>query len=119
MQQVAFQGAYKNEFMIAALAMVFAALLTMTLLKERKEVKVYARAGAHLALICGLLNGTVNLFVMILSGRMPVSLMYPLMSAGRLMVTYLVSRFLYKETLSKTQFIGFLAGLGAVVCLNL
>ncbi len=119
MQQVAFDGAYKNEFMIAALGMVFVTLLAMSLLKERKEIKVYARAGAHLALICGLLNGAVNLFVMILSARMPVAIMFPLVSAGRLIVTYLASRFLYKEALSRNQFIGFLLGMAAVVCLNL
>jgi len=56
---------------------------------------------------------------MILSGRMPVSLMFSLISAGGLLVTYIVSKFLYKETLTKTQFVGFLFGLLAVVFLNI
>ena len=49
---------------------------------------------------------------------MPVSLMFPLVSAGGLIITYAVSKFLYKETLSKTQFIGFVFGLAAVIFLN-
>jgi drug/metabolite transporter (DMT)-like permease len=119
MQQVASRGAYKNEFMIVALAIVTVVMLVMSLIKERKELKVYAIAGWHWALICGLLNGMVNLFVMILSGRMAVSLMFPLISAGGLVVTYIISRFFYKEKLTKVQFVGFVFGLSAVVFLNI
>lgn len=119
MQQVAFDGAYKNEFMIVALAIVALVMSIMSLIKERKAMKVYAKAGWHWALICGLLNGMVNLFVMILSNSMPVSVMFPLISAGGLVVTYLVSRFVYKESLTKLQFVGFILGLAAVVFLNI
>ena len=118
MQQVASNGAYKNEFMIVALAIVTIVMLIMTLFTERKDIKLYARSGWHWALICGFLNGIVNLFVMILSGRMPVSLMFPLISAGGLVVTYIASRFFYKEKLTKVQFVGFVFGLAAVVFLN-
>lgn len=119
MQQVAFDGVYKNEFMIVALAIVALVMSIMSLIKERKAMKVYAKAGWHWALICGLLNGMVNLFVMILSRSMPVSVMFPLISAGGLVVTYLVSRFVYKESLTKLQFVGFILGLAAVVFLNI
>ena len=119
MQQIASHGAYKNEFMIAALAIVTVVMLVMSLIKEQKELKVYAKVGWHWALICGLLNGVVNLFVMILSGRMAVSLMFPLISAGGLAVTYIFSRFCYKEKLTKVQFVGFVFGLSAVVFLNI
>lgn len=118
MQQVASNGAYKNEFMIVALAIVTIVMLIMTLFTERKDIKLYARSGWHWALICGFLNGIVNLFVMILSGRMPVSLMFPLISAGGLVVTYIASRFFYKEKLTRVQFVGFVFGLAAVVFLN-
>lgn len=119
MQQEAFEGAYKNEFMIVALAIVTLVMLVLTLIKERNELKSYAKAGWHLALICGAMNGLVNLFVMILSNRMKVSVMFPLISAGGLVVTYLVSRFFYKEKLTKIQFVGFIFGLMAVVFLNI
>ena len=118
MQQIASNGAYKNEFMIVALAIVTVVMLIMSVLKERTEIKFFAKSGWHWAIICGALNGMVNLFVMILSGKMPVSLMFPLISAGGLIVTYIVSRFFYKEKLTKIQFIGFIFGLMAVVFLN-
>lgn len=119
MQQLAQNGAYKNEFMIVALVIVTAIMLILTLTTERKDVKQFAKTGWHLSLICGLLNGMVNLFVMILSNKMSVSLMFPLISAGGLVVTYFVSRFFYKEKLSKMQLAGFICGAAAVIFLNI
>ena len=119
MQQKAFYGDYKNEFMIVALAIVTAVMLILSLINERKKLKVYAKAGWHLALISGLLNGTVNLFVMVLSGRMAASIMFPLISAGGLVVTYIISSVFYKERFTKVQFTGFVLGLFAVVFLSI
>jgi len=119
MQQEEFKEAYKNEFMIVALAIVTVVMLVLTLIKERDGLKLYSKAGWHLALVCGALNGMVNLFVMILSNRMAVSIMFPMISAGGLVVTYIVSRFLYKEKLSRMQFLGFIFGLAAIVFLNI
>lgn len=119
MQQIAFDGAYKSEFMVLSLAIVAGFLSILVLIKERKDIKMLAKSGWHLALVCGVLNGIVNLFVMILSNRMPLSLMFPMISAGGIIITYIVSKFVYKEKLAKTQFIGFILGLVAVVFLNI
>jgi multidrug transporter EmrE-like cation transporter len=45
--------------------------------------------------------------------------MFPLISAGGLIVTFIVSRFFYKEKLTRTQLVGFLLGLFAVIFLNI
>lgn len=119
MQQVAFEGTYKNEFMIIALAIVAIFMILFSLFTERKEIKHYVNYGWRLAILSGVVNGAVNLFVMILSSRMPVSLMFPLISAGGIIITYLISKFFYKEKLSKTQFIGFIIGIISVVFLNI
>lgn len=119
MQQLRFDGAYKSEFMIFALAIVCLVVLTASLFTERKHIPTYAASGWYLAVIVGLFNGMVNLLVMILSARMPISLMFPLISAGGLIVTYIISKFCYKEPLTTIQFIGFLLGITAVVFLNI
>ena len=119
MQQLASKGAYKNEFMIVALGFVVCMMLILTIKHEHAEVATYAKKGWYFAVLCGLMNGMVNLFVMILSARMPVSLMFPLISAGGIVVTYLVSKFFYKEKLTGTQLVGFLIGIVSVVFLNL
>lgn len=119
MQQVAYDGAYKNEFMIISLAAVAVGLFAASFIRERENIKTCVKSAWYFALTCGIMNGAVNLFVMILSGLMPVSLMFPLVSAGGIVVTYLVSRFVYKENLTKTQLIGFVMGIASVVLLNI
>ena len=119
MQQVAFDGAYKNEFMIIALAITVLVCIVMTLTKERHILKAQKWSGYALGLLCGALNGIVNLFVMILSGLMPVSLMFPIISAGGIVVIFIVSQVFYKEKLSKAQLVGFILGTVSVVLLNL
>ena len=96
-----------------------AVMLTMTLWKDLGNIGQYVKVGWYAAPICGTLNGVLNLFVMLLSARMAVSLIFPLISAGGLVVTYLVSRFLYKEKLTKQKFAGFVLGAAAVVFLNI
>ncbi len=119
MQQTKYDGAYKSEFMIVSLGMVAIAMLVFALVDERKDFRTFCKGGWYWAALCGLMNGIVNLLVMILSGRMLVSLMFPLVSSGGIIVTYVVSRFVYKEKLTKIQFVGFLIGIATVVCLNL
>lgn len=86
---------------------------------EGKQTGKYIGKGWYLSLGCGALNAMVNLFVMILTGLMNVSLMFPLMSVGGIVVTFIVSKVFYKEKLSTAQHIGFLLGIGAIVFLNL
>lgn len=119
MQQVASKGAYKNEFMIVALFLVMCMMLVLTLRTERKQIKKYVKVGWHYAALCGVMNGLVNFFVMILSAKMPVSLMFPLISAGGIVVTYFVSKFFYKEKLTGMQLAGFIIGIISVIFLNL
>ena len=65
------------------------------------------------------MNGTVNMLVMVLSGMIAVSIMFPMISAGGIIITYIVSKVFYKEKLTKTQFAGFLAGVASIVFLNI
>lgn len=119
MQQEACDGAYKNEFMIAALAMVAVAMATLTLTRERADFSVCVRAGWLPGLLCGLMNGLVNLLVMVLGGRMPVALSFPLISAGGILLTALVSVLLYRERLSPRQLAAVATGTISVVLMNL
>ena len=120
MQQVAFSDAYKNEFMIIALAITTVSLLVFSFFFEHKDLKLCVKKGIFLALFCGAANGIVNLLVMLLNSKnFPASLMFPIISAGGIIVTYFVSKYFYKEQLTKTQLIGFVSGVCAVICLNI
>lgn len=108
-----------SEFMIIALATVFVTMLVLSLFKERAIIKPTVKSGWYFMAICGIANGAVNLFVIMLSPLMNASLMFPLISAGGIVLTSLVSILLYKERLTLQQYIGMILGIGAIVFLNL
>lgn len=119
MQQVAFEGAYKNELMIFALVAGAVVLMIVSFIKDGKQIGTYIKKGWFFGLLSGIFNGIVNLFVMMLSGRMSASLMFPLISAGGIVVTYLISKWIYKEKLTRRQLVGFVLGIASVIFLNI
>ena len=118
-QQIKCNGLYKSEFMIIALVITIAIMILCALLTERKIIVHSLKKGFVLYTVCGLANGLVNLLVLVLSTRMPASVMFPVISAGGIVTTALVSIFVYKEKLSIQQKFGMLLGVSAVVLLNL
>ena len=118
-QQRSFAGEYKNELMIIALGTVALILFAAAAFAEREEILPCIKRGGYLMVLCGVANGAVNLFVMLLATRMNASLMFPIISAGGIVLTWLVSRFIYKEKLSVKQNLALIFGILAVVLMNL
>lgn len=112
-------GMYRNEFMIIAFALFVVVISVLSLCTERKEIAFCAKKGWFLAIICGIANTVVNLLTMVLQSYIPVSVLFPLVSGGGLILTYFLSRFIYKEKLSVVQNIGFILGVFSVIFLNI
>ena len=118
MQQVHFDGAYKNEFMIISLAVVTIVLLVLGLSKKgnkREMLKPCIKYGA----VKGLINGIMNYLVMVVSASMPNSVLFPSISAGGIVLTFICALTIYKEKLSKIQTVGYILGIVSVVFLNI
>ena len=120
-QQMNQAGLYKSEFMIVALVISVLVIGVIAVFTERKQMVPAVKKGALCFLPCGLANGIVNVLVIYLSapGRMPASVMFPVISGGGIVLTFLISLFIYKEKLSKWQLIGSGLGLVSVILLNL
>ncbi len=118
-QQLKFNGAYKNELMIVALGITFITIAICALCFEKKSVLMYAKRGLLTYTLCGAANGVVNYLVMVLSNRMNASLMFPIISAGGILTSALLSMTVYREKLSNLQKIGLALGILAIVVLNL
>lgn len=118
-QQINCDGLYKSEFMIVALIITVVVLLLIAFFTERKEIVPAAKKGLPFFAICGLANGAVNFLVIVLSSRMPVSVMFPIISAGGIIATAFISVFIYKEKMSVQQKLGLFLGTLAVIALNL
>jgi len=118
-QTVKFNGKYNDIFMIISLAVVAAAFIVISLVSEKKLIIPSLKSGAHLMIACGLTNGAVNLFVMLASVTVNKSVMFPLISAGGIVLTWLISVFMYKEKLDARQNLGLIFGVASIVFLNL
>lgn len=119
MEQVAFNGAYKNEFMIVALLMVSVVAFIIAFATEKKEIAYCIKKGGIHTLCYGIFNGLLNLLVMVLGNMMPASLMFPLISAFGIIGSFIVGRFMFKEKLNAMQLAGLLAGIVSIVFFNL
>ena len=118
-QTAAFGGKYDDSFMIISLATVFVVLCLCSVFTEKEKILPSIKGGWYYMLICGIANGAVNLFVMLASEVVNKSVMFPLISAGGIVLTWVVSIFLYKEKLTLKQNIGMILGIAAIVFLNL
>jgi multidrug transporter EmrE-like cation transporter len=118
-QQLNQAGLYKNEFMIVALVISAIAMGIFALCTEKKKVLPHLKAGFLLYTANGLANGITNFLVIFLSLRTPASVMFPVISAGGIVLTFFISLFFYKEKLSKWQILGSALGLVSVIFLNL
>lgn len=119
MEQVSFNGTYKNEFMIVALLMVSAVAFIIAFATEKKEIYYCVKKGALYTILYGISNGILNLLVMVLGGIMPASIMFPLISAFGIIGSFLIGRFMFKEKLNPMQLAGLFAGIVSIVFFNL
>ena len=118
-EQIAFDGGYKNEFMIVALLVSVLFTLPFILVKERREAPTSLKAGWGYALLSGTANGTTNLLVMTVTATIATSVFFPIISAGGMVLSYILSVTLYKERFTKWQTVGIALGVLSLVFLNI
>ena len=118
MEQVAFDGGYKSEYMIFAALFTMIASLVIWLFQSKNK-KIELKEAAPWGAIAGLNTGALNLAVMILTGLLPNAILFPSVSAGGIVLAFIIATFVYKEKLTKTQLVGYAAGLVSVILLNL
>ena len=113
------QGEHSNKFMLCSLAITFLCLLLFYLFGERGGIRKVIKARCAIwPVVCGIGNGVANQLTMILAIILPASFLYPVQSAGAIILTAIVSVLLYKEKLSFFQKIGFVSGVLAIIAFN-
>ncbi len=118
MQQLAFDGEYKNALMIYAMALLTVVFLLMGIITGKERRRELREASGY-GLARGVANGIVNYLVMVLSGVLPIALLFPMVSAGGIVLALILAVTIYRERLSGTQFVGYIIGTVSVVLLNL
>lgn len=111
MQQLKFDGAYKNEFMIAALSAVALVMLTLGFAKRNGGTKGILKYAA----LQGVSNGALNMLVMMLTALLPTAVLFPAVLSGGMIIAFAASIVIFKEKLMLRQYIGYGLGILSVI----
>ncbi len=117
-QQMTFDGGYKSEFMIIALAIVCVLFFILGLGEQGDKKKMMGECVKYAA-PAGVANGMVNFLVLVLTAMLPTAILFPSISAFDMSLTFILSLVVFKEKLSKTQTIGYISGMISVILLNM
>ena len=105
--------------MIVALSLSSAVLITASFLTKETGLKDTLHIGAPLSLFCGLFNGAVNYLAIYLNQFIPASVMFPVLSAGEIILIVPYALLVRREKFTAAQWMGFGVGVVSVVLLNL
>ncbi len=121
MQQKAYGGKFGNEFMVVSLFIVCLTFLIVSLSTEKKYIRMSAKDCLIKGSITGLITGILNVLVIIFTGQnlLPVSIFFPVLFAGNLIVTFVFGYTIFKEKYDWLQYIGIVCGVISVILLNI
>jgi multidrug transporter EmrE-like cation transporter len=104
-------------FLATGLSAATACILYAT--KKKVNAKLILKRSWYFPVLAGSLNAVLNLFVILLAtSTLSPNLIYPVLSIGGLMLTILVSAFIFKEKLRWWQWIGIAVGIVAILLLS-
>ena len=119
LQQVKFEGSCDNEFMIVTLGFSTAVLLIAGIIMNGKDLLYILRHGGLYASLAGISNGATNLLNLVVNAMIPISIAAPTRSGIKIVISFLISLFIFKEKLTKRQVAGVIIGALALILLNL
>lgn len=125
-------SACNDVFMVMAYGMAFAGIFVAAVLREGKitipcedgKTKNFMLDSLKIALplasIGGICNGLYNLMnTVVANNKLDVSVFYPVISAGQLILTCVIAVVFFKEKLSLKQIAAIFCGVVAIVLLNM
>jgi len=118
MQQVKFDGRYKNEMMIYAMLVLAVIFFTTGILKV-KNGKAEITDAALYGLPRGAMNGISSFLSLLLLELIPAAIAGPLTAGGNIVMAFILAVGYYHEKLSKSQLAGYLLGTISVIFLNM
>ena len=120
MQKIHQTSQYKEEtggFLL--MAFVFSVIYNLIVIgKNAKTIKLETKYSVF-SFACGFFVFAMNYLNLVLSGMLPSQLMFPLVNGSSIIISTLISVFLFKETLTKKQLIGVCGGIASLIAICL
>lgn len=82
-------------------------------------MKEIVRYGTPYAVGAGVINGFRNILALVICTFLPISISSAMGSGLKIVISFVISYFLFKETFLKRQIVGVAVGAAALVLLNL
>ncbi len=119
-QQRVFEKSVDNEFMIIALGFSALILFIIGFIKDGKDTLYILKNGSLYASGAGLSNGLNNFLIILVNGiAINFSTLSPLRSGVGMVLTFIVSKLIFKEKFLKRQLLGVALGTLALILINL
>jgi drug/metabolite transporter (DMT)-like permease len=118
-QQRIYGGVFDNEFMIITLAVSSVSLFIVGVIKEGKNLGYILKNGSLYALGAGVANGATNLLSLYVYGIAPMSFVAPMSAGVSIIISFLISKIIFREKFSKLQYVSVVLGAIALVLFKL
>lgn len=118
MQFGVFGDTYKNEFLIISLSGAAISLFVLGLIFERNSFKATIKNGFLYGAAAGIFNGINSILIIVTYNYLPISFISPVKSGLSMVLSFLISIFLYKEKFTRRQLISVGIGIVAVILMN-
>lgn len=119
MQQIRFDGVYDNECLAIGLGISAVVLFVSGIFTDGKHMKEILKYAVPYAMGAGLINGFRNVIGLFVCTMIPISVSSATTSGMKIVVSFLVSYLMFKETFLKRQVVGVIIGAAALVLLNI
>ena len=119
MQQIRFNDAVTNEFMVITLLISAVTLFAVGAVRDKRDMLTILKRGTPYALGAGVSNGVTNLISLAVNMFVLISISSPTRSAIKTALSFILSVFVYKEKFMTRQIVGVVLGVIAVVFLSI
>ena len=119
MQQIRFDNAVTNEFMVITLLISAVTLFTVGAVKDKRDMLTILKRGTPYAVGAGVSNGVTNMLSLAVNMFVLISVSTPTRAAIKTAISFALSVFVYKEKFMSRQIVGVVLGVIAVVFLSI
>ena len=117
-QQIRFETVHDNDFMIITLALSALLLFIAGAVRNKRELGAAIRAGGIWAVLAGISNGVTNGLSLVVTTMLPLTLVSPIKAGSKILLSFLLSLFLFREKFSLRQLVGVGVGTAALILLQ-
>ena len=114
---------YADEFtLLLSWEFIFAALVLTVIslaVKKEKGDETPKKNLKVVALINGIFIGILNMLNLMLAGKLPAVVLFPVYNIGSIVLSGIICAFMFKEKTSKREIAGFVIGLVAILLIGL